>query len=145
MFKRILVPLDGSELAEKVLPVVKAEARCHGATVVLIRIIAPFRSSLMTIPTLLDQANEEVVTIVERYMEAVADRLQNEGLEAETSIEYGPPAQRILECAESSGCDLIIIGSRGETGTLRWRFGSVAQKVVKAKTPIPVMIVTTKP
>jgi nucleotide-binding universal stress UspA family protein len=145
MFKRILVPLDGSELAEKVLPIVKAEARYHGATIVLIRAIAPFRSSLMMVPALLDKANEEVSRVVERYLEAVADRLQNEGLEVETTIEWGPPAQRILEYAESSGCDLIIIGSRGETGTLRWRLGGVANKIVKAKTLIPVMIVTTRP
>jgi nucleotide-binding universal stress UspA family protein len=145
MFKRILVPLDGSEMAEKVLPVVTAEARCHGATVVLLRVIAPFRSSLMMVPTLLEQANEQALKIVNQYLEAVADRLRNEGLEVETIIEKGPPAQRILEFAESSGCDLIIIGSRGETGTLRWRFGNVAQKVVKAKTPIPVMVVTTRP
>ena len=143
MFKRILVPLDGSEIAEGVLPVVKAEAHCHGATVVLIRVIAPFRSSLMMVPSLLEQANAQALTIVERYLQDVAERLRSEGLEVETRIERGPPAERILDVAEGEGCDLIIIGSHGETGAMRWRFGGVAFKIVKSKTPMAVMIVTT--
>ena len=143
MFKRILVPLDGSERAEGILPVVREEAQCHGATVLLVRIIAPFRSSLMMVPSLLEQANTQVLNFVESYLEDVADRLKNEGLEVETRIDRGPPAQRILELTESEECDLIIIGSHGENGALRWRFGGVAFKIVKAKLSIPVMIVTT--
>ena len=143
MFKRVLVPLDGSEIAEGVLPVVKAEAQCHGATVVLIRVIAPFRSSLMMVPSLLEQANAQALAIGEEYLRDVAERLRSEGIKVETRIEWGPPAQQILEVAESDGCDLIIIGSHGETGGMRWRFGGVAFKIVKAKTAIAVMIVTT--
>ena len=143
MFKRVLVPLDGSEIAEGVLPVVKAEAQCHGATVVLIRVIAPFRSSLMMVPSLLEQANAQARAIGEEYLRDVAERLRSEGIKVETRIEWGPPAQQILEVAERDGCDLIIIGSHGETGAMRWRFGGVAFKIVKAKTAIAVMIVTT--
>jgi nucleotide-binding universal stress UspA family protein len=143
MFKRILVPLDGSEIAEGVLPVVKAEAQCHGAAVLLVRVIAPFRSSLMMVPALLEQANVQAVTLAESYLKDIADRLKSEGLEVETRIVHGPPAQQILELAESEGCDLIVVGSHGETGALRWRFGGVAHKIVKAKISIPVMIVTT--
>ena len=55
----------------------------------------------------------------------------------------GPPAPRILETAESSDCDLIVIGSRGETGALRWRFGGTAFKVVKSATKMPVLVVST--
>ena len=145
MFRRVLVPLDGSKAAEEVLPVVKAEAQCHGAIVILIRVIPPLRSSLMTAPSLLEKANEQTKTIVEDYLGAIADRLRSEGLEVETRIDWGPPAQRIVEIAEGGGCDLIIIGSRGETGALRWRFGGVANKLVRAEIPVPLMIVTTKP
>lgn len=143
MFKRILVPLDGSENAEGVLPIAKAEAQCHGATIVLVRVVAPFRSSLMMVPSLLEQANAQTMVVVENYLVNVANRLKNEGLDVETRIQHGPPAQRILELAESEGCDLIIIGSHGETGALRWRFGGVANKIVRAQSSIPVMIVTT--
>jgi nucleotide-binding universal stress UspA family protein len=143
MFKRILVPLDGSEAAEGVLPVAKAEAQCHGAAVLLVRVIAPFRSSLMLVPGLLEQADAQITPIVEQYLENVADGLRSEGLEVEIKIDQGPPADTILNLAESEECDLIIIGSHGETGTLRWRFGGVAHKIVKANTSIPVMIVAT--
>jgi nucleotide-binding universal stress UspA family protein len=143
MFKRILVPLDGSKVAEEVLPLVTAEAQCHEATVLLVRIIAPFRSSLMLVPGLLEQADAQIMKIVESYLENVALQLQSEGINVEVIIDHGPPAQRILELAESEDCDLIIIGTHGETGGIRWRFGAVANKIVKAKTDIPVMVVTT--
>jgi nucleotide-binding universal stress UspA family protein len=143
MFRRILVPLDGSKAAEGVLPFVTVEAQCHDATVLLVRVIAPFRSSLMLIPGLLEQADAQVMTIVEDYLENIADQLQREGIDVEVIIDHGPPAQRILELAESEDCDLIIIGTHGETGGIRWRFGAVANKIIKAKTDIPVMVVTT--
>ena len=143
MYCRILVPLDGSETAEKVLPFAIDEARAHKATVVLMRIIAPFRSSLMTAPSLLEQANERTIAITQDYMQGVADRLRDEGLDVEAVVLHGPPAQKIVEYAEESGCDLIIIGTRGETGALQWRFGGVASKVVRAKTTMPVLVVTT--
>jgi nucleotide-binding universal stress UspA family protein len=143
MFCRILVPLDGSETAENVLPFVKEEARCHQATVVLMRVIAPLRSSLMMVPALVEQANKQTNKITKRYLEDIADDLRAEGLEVEVTIEQGPPAQKIIEFAEKSGCDLIMIGTRGETGALQWRFGGVAGKVVRAKTTMPVLVVTT--
>ena len=145
MFKRILVPLDGSELAEQVLPVVKMEAQCHSATVLLMRVVTPLRSSLAMSPARLETTNQQAKQIVAGYLETVADQLRSEGFEVETIIEWGPPAQKIVEFAESGGCDLIIVGSRGETGAMRWRFGSIANKVVKTKLAVPVMIVTTKP
>ena len=143
MYNHILVPLDGSKTAEKVLPVVIAEAKCHDASVVLLRVIAPFRSSLMAAPTLLEQANEHVMRIAQEYLAVLAADLSSKGIVVETKIDRGPPAQRILEFADSYDCDLIIIGSRGETGALRWRFGGTAAKVVRAKTSMPVLVVTT--
>jgi nucleotide-binding universal stress UspA family protein len=61
----------------------------------------------------------------------------------EIEIQEGPPAERILDFAEERGCDLILNGSRGETGALRWRFGSVAFKVVRRKTTMPVLVVSS--
>jgi nucleotide-binding universal stress UspA family protein len=143
MYCRILVPLDGSEKAEKVLPIVKDEARCHNATIVLMRVIAPFRSSVMMVPSLLEQATEQSIRITQDYLDKIASQLRSESFEVEVEIEHGPPAQKILDFAEESGCDLIIIGTHGETGALQWRFGGVAGKVVRAKTTMPVLVVTT--
>lgn len=145
MFKRILLPLDGSPTAEKVLPVVIAEARCHGAVIIVLRVIAPLRSSLMMIPSVVETSNEHINRIAQEYLDDIAQRLRDEGVEAETAIDHGPPAERIVTSAEDLECDLIIIGSRGETGALSWRFGGTSNKVVKARTTIPVMVVTTLP
>jgi nucleotide-binding universal stress UspA family protein len=144
MFKRILVPLDGSELAEQVIPVVKMEAQCHNATVLLMRVVVPFRSLLKMSPAYLETTSQQVNEIVAGYLETVADQLRIEGIEVENIIEYGPPAEKIVEFAERGGCDLIIIGSRGETGALRWPIGGVTNKVARARLAVPVMIVTTK-
>jgi nucleotide-binding universal stress UspA family protein len=143
MYCRILVPLDGSETAEKVLPFVTEEARLHNATIVLLRVIAPFRSSLMMVPSLVEQAREQSLKVTQDYLEKIASRLRSEGFEVEIEILNGPPAQKIVDFAEDSGCDLIIIGTRGETGAMQWRFGGVASKVVRAKTTMPVLVVTT--
>jgi nucleotide-binding universal stress UspA family protein len=143
MYRRILVPLDGSETAEKVLPVVKMEGTCHQATIVLMRVIPPLRGSLVMSPKFLEQTTQQVTEITQNYLEGIAEQLRAEGLEVEIEIQSGPPAQLILDFAESNQCDLIIIGSRGETGAMRWRFGSVSSKVVRAKTAMPVLVVST--
>lgn len=143
MFKKILVPLDGSETAEKVLPFVIEEARLHQAVVVLIRSIAPLRQSLMSSPSLLEQFFTQVEEIVWDYLANVGERLEAEGLTVVLRAEKGPPAQIILDVAEREGCDLIIIGTHGESSALGWRFGSVANKVIKARSSTPVMVVPT--
>jgi nucleotide-binding universal stress UspA family protein len=97
----------------------------------------------MMVPALVEQASEQATNITRRYLDDIAERLRGEGLEVEVVIEHGPPAEKIVEFAEQSGCDLIIIGTRGETGALQWRFGGVAGKVVRAKTTMPVLVVTT--
>jgi nucleotide-binding universal stress UspA family protein len=138
------VPLDGSETAEIVLPIVIAEAKLHGATVVLLRAIAPQRQSMMSIPSVMDQVYTQVDSIVQDYLENLAKKLQEDGLDVEVVIIRGSPAQCILDTAVGQNCDLIILGTHGETDSPRWRFGGVANKVVKAKTALVVMVVPTK-
>ncbi len=145
MFKRILVPLDGSENAEKVLATVVAEAKCHKAAIVLLRVIAPLRQSLMTSPNLLAKVFKELESIAKESLEAVADKIRAEGIEVETVIERGQPALRIHEIAQNQSCDLIIIGTHGETGNPQWRSGNVANKIIRTQSPIPVLVITTQP
>jgi len=144
MFKRILVPLDGSENAEKVLPIVVAEAQCHKAVVVLLRVIAPLRQSLMASPNLLAQIFEELELFAKENLEELAEKIRAEGLEVETIIERGQPAQKIHETAQNESCNLIIIGTHGETGNPRWRSGNVANKIIRTQSPVPVLVITTQ-
>lgn len=143
MFKRILVPLDGSTNAEKVLPVAITEARLHEAVIVLLRVIAPLRQSLMSSPSVIDQAYQRIEYIAKDYLEKVAAGIKAEGLEVETVIVHGRPAHCTLEVAQDRAIDLIIIGTHGETGALQWRFGSVANKIIRAESSIPVLVVST--
>lgn len=144
MFKRILVPLDGSKTAEKVLPIVVAEARLHGAVVVLLRVIAHLRQSLMTSPNLLAQVFKQIELNAQDSLEEVAEKIRAGGLKVETTIERGQPAQRIHEIAKNESCNLIIIGTHGESGNPRWRSGSVANKIIRTQSPIPVLVITTQ-
>jgi nucleotide-binding universal stress UspA family protein len=144
MFQRILVPLDGSKTAEKILPFVAAEARLHGATVVLLRAVAPLRQSLIMVPSVMENVYSQIEDIAQDYLESVAEKLRGEGLEIETITKKGPPAQCILDTAVEMGCDLTIISTHGETDSPRWRFGGVANKVIKAHSDIPMLVIPTQ-
>ena len=141
--ERMLVPLDGSETAEKVLPWVIKEGLIHGSTIVLLRVIPPLRALLMIPPRFREQTTEFATTVSQDYLAAVAQRLQDEGLTVETRIEHGIPGEAILDVADEIAIDLIVIGSRGETGATRWRFGSVAFRVVRSRTEMPVLVIST--
>lgn len=97
----------------------------------------------MGIPNLIENAEAHLKNIVEDYLEDVAERLRANDLVVETKLDYGPPALRILEFAQRDNCDLIVVGSYGETRAVKWRFGSVANYIVRAKTPIPILIIPT--
>jgi len=144
MFKRILVPLDGSKTSERVLPTVIEEARLHGAVIVLLRVIAPLRQSLMASPTSLAQVLKEVELIAQDSLEEIAVKIRAEGLDVEAIIKQGNPAEKIYEIAQAESCDLIIIGSHGETGNPRWRTGNIANKILRTQSPIPNLLVTTQ-
>jgi nucleotide-binding universal stress UspA family protein len=143
MFNRILVPLDGSETAEGVLPFVIAEAKLHGATVVLLRVVAPLRQSLMVSPRAIEDAYKQIGKLAKDYLELAAEKISSEGIKVKCQVEHGRPAKQIIEIAQSEDFDLVMIGSHGETGSREWRFGGVANKVVKADTSIPIMIIPT--
>ena len=97
MYKRILVPLDGSENAEKVIPFATSEAQYHDAVVVLLRIVAPLRQSLMTSPNLIKNLYEQIEQIASDYLETIAEKIRGEGVKVETVVGQGPPAQKIHE------------------------------------------------
>ena len=138
-----MVPLDGSETAEKVIPFVISEALLHDSEVLLLRVIAPLRRSLSTIPSILGHVYEQVDAIAEDYLERVSETVLAEGIPLATFVERGPPAQTILEIAQREECDLIILGSHGETNAVQWRLGSVAEKVIKARSNTAILLVTT--
>jgi len=136
MFKKILVPLDGSELAAKILPQVVDVAKCHGAEVVLLNVYTDWG-----VPT-----SEEVKTVIEieinkcqTALAATAKDLQAQGLKVTMDCITGDPAQKIIAYAEEKNMDLIAMATHG-MGEVAWVLGSVAEKVV-SHAPVPVLLI----
>jgi len=135
VYKTILVPLDGSDLAASILDQVSALARAYGARLLLMT-VGP------SLPTSLPRAQDIQLTLTfqaEAYLERIRDTLISQGLPVETSVCIGDPASEILEMAARHEVDLIIINSRGGEGAPSPFLGSVAAKVAGAST-IPVFV-----
>jgi nucleotide-binding universal stress UspA family protein len=133
--KRILVPLDGSTLAETVLPKVIEFAR-EGATPVLLR--AAEAHGLVGDPIV---AQLEVVKEAEVYLASVAERLRHVGVQdVETCVWYGPPTEAIVEAATARDTELIVMSTHGRTGVARLVLGSVAESVLRAA-HVPILLI----
>ncbi len=146
MFNKILITLDGSELAEKALPIATELAAFHGAELRLLRVAEGE-------PTLAEKAvGYTWVGATERmtkdsaesraYLETVAATIPNDGVAFEIKVEKGAAEARIVCYAEREGVDLIVMSTHGRTGLPNLILGSVAKGVV-ADAPCPVMLVRT--
>lgn len=135
VYKTILVPLDGSEVATAVLDQVAALARTHEAHLLLLTVGTP-------VPTAFAHpGNTPAVTTfeAEAYLERLQEGLQAQGLQVSTLTRIGEAAGEILEAARHYAVDLIVINSRGGGGAPSPFLGSVADKVASAS-PVPVLI-----
>lgn len=135
MFETILVPLDGSKLAEESLGKVKEIAQAHGSKIVLLRVAFalvfpgadPTKSQI--------QVTEEA----EGYLEKVKKGLESEGIRAETVVRYGFPAEEILAHINRGAVDLLAMTTHGRTGPARMVMGSVAEQVMR-HSDVPVLL-----
>ncbi len=145
--RRILVPLDGSEIGEAAIPMVRALARGLGAELVLFQTVAPirvsaaqFEDSWADIVQQDEEARREATTI---YLEEVAKPLREDGLSLSIAIGSGSPPDQIIDYAEGNAIDLIAMSTHGRSGIGRWVFGSVTDKVLHAgNTPVLVVRAT---
>ncbi|MDA8188559.1 MAG: universal stress protein [Dehalococcoidales bacterium] len=141
MYKKILVPLDGSTVAEGVLPHAKALAYSEGAEIVLLRVAAnPALEFSFSDPTLAENAVEDLENQSQKYVAEVQAQLKNEGYKVSSQIAEGAVAEVILREAEALGADVIAMSTHGRTGPARWLLGSVADRVVR-NAKIPVMLI----
>ncbi|MGH8064710.1 MAG: universal stress protein [Candidatus Entotheonellia bacterium] len=140
MYKRILVPLDGSPLAEGVLPHVQELARSIGAEVVLLRVafahIFPGADPIETQVTAVQEA--------EAYVADRARRLQDAEVRAEGKVRYGDPVEEIVDHVTWDHIDLIAMATHGRTGLKRVVLGSVAEHVLR-RSPIPMLLLRAHP
>ena len=137
MFKKILVPLDGSSWSEAVLPHVKALAKEQQAEVELLRISTAALHVYSEVPFNYAELIERDLAECKRYVEAMAEQLAKEGIKATPLATDGYVAEAILDYAERTKVDLIAMSTHGRSGVRRMLLGSTADRVLHgAKMPV---------
>jgi nucleotide-binding universal stress UspA family protein len=139
MFDPILVPLDGSQLAECVLPYIVAFARSFDSEITLLRMLEKNQAGAPA--QLFDLLNWQIKkTEANSYLEKTRALLQESGLRVKTVVLEGLVAEGITEYAQTHGMKLIILSSHGRSGLTQWGISSIAQKIILSA-PSSVLIV----
>lgn len=145
MYQKVMVPLDGSALAECVLPHLRAVAKgCNAASVVLVRVIEPFPlppgTAFTVTAEVQDRLEKDLQLEAETYLKRVAGNLAREGIAVKWELLYGLPAEKLADYARANNVDLIVIATHGRSGVSRWVWGSVADRLLRSAN-IPVLVV----
>ena len=141
MYKKILVPLDGSPLAEAALPHAEAIAKSEGAEIVLLRVpMMPTTEFFAREPTLAVKIHEEEQAEAIKYINMKVEELKKDHIKVTAVTQEGPVPDTILSVAEETHADMIAMSTHGRTGIQRWLMGSVADRVVH-HAHIPVMLI----
>lgn len=152
--ERLLVPLDGSPLAEEALPHAKNLASRFSGTIFLVRVVpttqqlaaASFAGAagMQGVPPVDVASMDKVVGLqieeARTYLSGVAKKVQSEGIRVEWEVREGTPAEAIIESAREKRIDAIVISSHGRSGLGRLVFGSVADRVIR-ESGIPVVVI----
>jgi nucleotide-binding universal stress UspA family protein len=138
--RRVLVPLDGSPLAEPALVHAQAIARTDGE-ILLQRVVGPATPLAMDPggAAVWGEMVEEAYAEAQRYLEEKAAALSGAGHHVRIEAAHGSPAQRIAEYARQESVDLIVLSSHGRSGAARWLLGSVADELVRTA-PAPLLL-----
>ena len=131
---KLLVPLDGSELAETALTEALTLAKALNAEVTFLTVVDP-PEDVIHIGTTIVSIDEQSVVRQDRairYLNGVCHRTEWKNLVTRAAVELGHPAETILDYCERHGIDRIVIAALGRSGLRRWTVGSVAEKVVRA-------------
>lgn len=140
MYRTILVPLDGSKRAERILPYIEELAANREATVVFLQVIETV--ALMAGPydaTLYydKEASDRMIEGARSYLDGLVMELRDKGIAAKAILEFGPTVRSILDVAEREDAELVAMASHGRTGLARAFYGSVAAGVMhQADRPI---------
>ncbi|OJX43927.1 MAG: hypothetical protein BGO78_02895 [Chloroflexi bacterium 44-23] len=153
MFERILVPLDGSEFAERALPHAEFFARIFGSTIVLLRVIEPAQTQNQ--PQAIDPLSWQIrKSEAELYLQEIlpkvskridkdkADKSNNKtrARKVEYAIREGKTPESIVNFAHNEKIDLLVICTHGWGGFSRWNISSVTEKVIQ-KIYLPILLV----
>ncbi|GAB4158078.1 MAG: universal stress protein [Candidatus Promineifilaceae bacterium] len=149
MFNHILVPLDGSKLAETALPVALEVAQKFNSEITLLRVVLPphvvTHTAGAAYASLITGLREIAFEEAESYLKAQQNALRQQGHRVHSKIADGEPvADIILDVAENMPVDLIVMCTHGRSGISRWVFGSVADRILR-QAAMPILLVRAQP
>lgn len=143
MYQRILVPLDGSKLAESVLPHVEAVAKAFKASsVTFLRVVEPVQPHTEADAVISDEESKKLASAhyleAKEYLKNLTAQLKWNSIHIRAEVlPTGHPADMIVRFANKNDMNLIVIATHGRSGVLRWFMGSVAEKILRSSsTPI---------
>ncbi|MGE5618875.1 MAG: universal stress protein [Sphingomonadaceae bacterium] len=142
MYSRILVPLDGSPLAETAITHAELLASATGAELELIRV---------AVLRFVQQPGKEGYVVqnggdreeAEAYLQEWQRRLSDNGIRATYQVRVGNVAEEIVQYAAATRADIIVMSTHGRTGARLWAYGSIAEKVLRVA-PCSVLVVRTR-
>ena len=147
MYKKIMVPMDGSELAECVLAHVQTIAEAKGVqTVVFVRVVEPLSMSPVRGETgwlteeEMKQVDAKSKAFAESYLEKLVSGLDYGKVAIQKEVLVGRAAEQLAEYAGKNDIDLIIVATHGRSGVSRWVWGSVADRLLRSA-HVPVLMV----
>lgn len=150
MFRKILVPLDGTDAAARALPYAAELARRFAATLLLVDVVptrdatlalaADIASGAMTDPALIAAEVSARETAAQGYITAVAEELAAQGLPVSTAVGQGAEGHGVVDIARRAGADLIVMAAHGHGPLGRLIFGNVTEDVIH-HSPVPVLVV----
>lgn len=142
-YKHILVPLDGSKLAEQALDDAFGLAELSQADVTLLQVVIPIDHVVVAstgYPVYIEEQLDYNRASALTYLKEVKGRWQQSGVQINLMVDTGPAAEMILDYANQERTDLIVMATHGRSGVSRWVYGSVAEKVLRAAN-VPVLLV----
>jgi len=148
MFQKILVCLDGSKLAEQILPYAAEQAARFGSNLVFLQVVSlasvPAPTGIESVPVAVpDNLLAEAEAAAKDYLDVLALPLREKGLKVQCVTVIGHPAESIVSYAEENRFDLVALATHGRSGLKRLVFGSVADYVIR-KSGRPILLIKPK-
>lgn len=144
--QKILLPLDGSVVAEQALPEAQALAQANAAQILLLQVIQKLDEGSQRLLFKDEAAAKTIFTAwrneAESYLAGIAGQLASAGVACDYRVVVDNPDRAICALTKSNGADLIIMGTHGRTGMRRWVYGSIANKVLRGAS-CPLLLVHT--
>lgn len=142
-YHHLLVPLDGSELAELALNDAFSIAKFSQADITLLQVIYPIDQVIAPDTThtiFIDEQWQHQEQLALDYLNNICERMSCEGVRTDTVVQMGLPAETIIDYAHHQPIDLIVMATHGRSGLQRWVLGSVADKILRGA-DLPVLLV----